>query len=268
MLERGDLHVLRLALVDAEQRAPDLAPDRIARVRPERRALTEGDEVARGAGRADELGHEPRLAHPRLSGDADDATLPLQRLVEGRGERLQLGATADELELVAPLPSRPRIALTSEKAVTSWVLPFTLSSGSGSHVNESPACSRTAPVAYTSPGGAVDINRAARFTASPRQVNVPAHRVSVRAGPQAAGRDPDLDVGHVGDAVERAKLERGGDRACRIVLVGVRRTEHRIEVGALVAERQLKRLPPNPVSTRWARRTKSLSLAAASSSAS
>ena len=52
--------------------------------------------------------------------------------------------------------------------------------------------------------------------------------------------DPDLDVAGVGRLVEVAQLERRRRRPGGVVLVGDRRPEDAVEVGALVAERQLE----------------------------
>ena len=63
----------------SEQAPPDLAPDEVARVRPERLALAERDEEAAPAGDPDELGDEARLAHAGLGGDADDPPVARDR---------------------------------------------------------------------------------------------------------------------------------------------------------------------------------------------
>ena len=91
----------------AEQAAPDLAPDEVARVRAERLALAERDEEAAPARDPDELRDQPRLAHAGVGRDADDPPVAGDRqLAAPSSRRGQLVAPADEVELVAGLAAR------------------------------------------------------------------------------------------------------------------------------------------------------------------
>ena len=67
-----------------------------------------------------------------------------------------------------------------------------------------------------------------------------AHRVAVGAAARPPMGDADLDVARRGRLVEVAQLEDGRRRPGRVVLVGDRRAEHAVQVGALVTERQLQ----------------------------
>ena len=71
------------------------------------------------------------------------------------------------------------------------------------------------------------------------------------------------------DFVEVAQLERGSRGARRVVLVGERRPEDAVQVGALVTERQLQEVAAVRRRTiRCAARTNSSSFSIASSSSS
>ncbi len=67
-----------------------------------------------------------------------------------------------------------------------------------------------------------------------------AHLVAVGAAAQAALAHPDLDLARGGGLLEVAQLERRGRRPGRVVLVRQRRAEHAVQVGALVAQRELQ----------------------------
>ena len=58
------------------------------------------------------------------------------------------------------------------KACTGSFLPFTMNGSSATALNATDDASRTGPVARICPGTAIDITRAARFTASPITVYV------------------------------------------------------------------------------------------------
>ncbi len=58
--------------------------------------------------------------------------------------------------------------------------------------------------------------------------------------------DPDLDARRVGGPLQVAELEGRGGRARCVVLVGGRRAEDAVQVGALVAERQLEDVAAEP----------------------
>ena len=90
------------------------------------------------------------------------------------------------------------------------------------------------------PAGAADIRRADRFTASPRQTKV--RRIAwpyvpLRRRPRVIPIW--ISVG-VGRPLEVAQLQGRGRGPRGIVLVGDRRAEHPVQVGALVAEGQLQ----------------------------
>ena len=111
-LERGldppTLLGVRVGVLDAEQAPPDLAPDEVARIRAERLALPERDEDAAPPGAPDELRDEARLAHAGFRGDPDDPALSREGGLETLVEGCELGAPADELQLVAdPAPRSP-----------------------------------------------------------------------------------------------------------------------------------------------------------------
>ena len=113
------------------------------------------------------------------------------------------------------------------------------------------------------------MSRAARLTAIAEAHERAPHHVPVGAAAQATVRDPDLDLASGGRALELEDLERRCGRARRVVLVRERRAEDRVEVGALVAERELQEVAAVGRRRRAAtRRTKSSSFAIASSSES
>ena len=89
------------------------------------------------------------------------------------------------------------------------------------------------------PGGEID-----RVTEAAER---PAHRMAVGAAAQPSVGDPDLDLLRSGDAFELAELQRGRGGARGVVLVRPRGAEDRVEVGALVAERELERVPAEVV---------------------
>ena len=66
------------------------------------------------------------------------------------------------------------------------------------------------------------------------------HRVAIGAAAEAARGEADLQICGGRDLVERSQLERGGHGACTVVLVRMRRAEDAVEVGALVADRDLE----------------------------
>ena len=66
------------------------------------------------------------------------------------------------------------------------------------------------------------------------------HRVAVGAAAGPAVCDADLDLASLRDPVELEDLQSRRHRARGVVLVGVRGAEHRVQVGALVAEGQLE----------------------------
>ena len=103
-LDRGRLNILRLAVIDAQQAAPDLLPHRVARVRTEPRAFAKRQHAG-DRHRAHELGDQARLADPGLGHDADRAATPFERVIERHLQCCELGAPPHECELVAALPA-------------------------------------------------------------------------------------------------------------------------------------------------------------------
>ena len=75
----------------------------------------------------------------------------------------------------------------------------------------------------------------------------PPHLVAVRAASEAAVGDADLQVARRGRLREVAQVQGRRRRPRRVVLVGERRPEDAVQVGALVAERQLQDVAAVPV---------------------
>ena len=107
-------------------------------------------------------------------------------------------------------------------------------------MKDSPASSFADSATYTLAGRSVGHQARSQVDGVAQAHERAPHRVAVGAAPQAAVRDPDLQIRDRGDAVERAQIERGRCRARAVVLVRVRRAEHGVEVGALVADRHLE----------------------------
>ena len=93
--ERAHLLRLRQLVVDAQEPAPDLAPDPVAR-RAVGLALAEGDEVPASPGPSNELCDQPRLSHPGLGGDPDHATTAFARAGEALLQGLELRRASDD----------------------------------------------------------------------------------------------------------------------------------------------------------------------------
>ncbi len=219
-LDPSTLLVVRVGVLDAEQAPPDLAPDEVARVRAERLALPEGDEHAAPPGAPDELRDEARLAHAGFRGDPDDPALAREGGLETLVERGELRAPADELQLVAD--PAPRGALEGAGQLVR-------------HDRPVPALDRQVRQAFPQEcvtGQVVqlvaddDAPRGRRRHQPRRQVHRvaeaderAAHGVPVRAAPEPAVGDADLDVAGVGRAFQVAQLQAGRSRSRRVVLV-------------------------------------------------
>ena len=226
-----------------EQAPPDLAPDEVARVRPERLALAERDEEAAPARDPDELrdqaatcpcrrrprsrrsARRPRSSPPaRASSVASSSRRPTRSssiagLAAGRAfERAGQGVGDDRRRLALDGQGRER-------------LPDERLAGLAADV-------------------VLDVDRAdrrrstsagpTRFTASPRQTNV--RRIAwpyvpLRSRPWAIP----IWMSRASVVCSRSRSSSAAaDGPGGVVLVGDRRPEHAVEVGALVAERQLE----------------------------
>ena len=210
-------------------------------MRAERRALAEGDEAAAGADATDELGDQPRLAEARVGADADGVAAALDCAVERRGQGGELGAAPEDVELVAPAAPRDVAAAPGERV-----------DGDGLGLALQLERRQRLPgerVARQPFRKAADVDAARRRLRHQPRCEVdrvaeaderPPLRVAVGAAAEAAGGDADLQVRGGGDLVESSELERGGHGARAVVLVRVRRAEDGVEVGALVADRDLE----------------------------
>ncbi len=166
-----------------------------------------------------------------------------ERLVELRADRVELRPAADDRQLGARAAAR-RVPLRAGQREHRHRLGLAL------HVIGA-SCSQVKMLA----GGAahrfrnVDPARRRVRHETRREVDRVAEAgeglpplVAVGAAAQPAVRDSDLDAGDRGRRLELAQLERGGRRARGVVLVRERRAEHRVQVGALVAERQVEEI--------------------------
>ena len=133
-----------------------------------------------------QLGDEPGLADARLAGEVDDDAAPGPDLCRCRVQLGQLGLPADQRQVVGVLARLPqhrpdaggvdrlRLALDGERRQLLALEPV-LDAAS------------TAAVASSCPGAALDITRAARFTASPL-----IEYVRRNAGPKSPANTPPL----------------------------------------------------------------------------
>ncbi len=242
-LQRADLRSLGQVVVKAKQRRPDRAPDEIAGVRTVRLALADGDDTAPPRSDPGEFGRQTRLPHARLGRDADDAAATSERLVELRTDRVEFRPAADDREVGAGRRARC-VPLRAGQRKHGHRLGLALDRHRGQRV----------PVEHVAGGaphrfGDIDLARR-RIRHQPRREvdgiaetgeRLPAP-VAVRAAAQPSVRDPDLDARRRRRRFEVAQLERCGCCARRVVLVRLRRAEHRRQIRALVAERQVQQV--------------------------
>ncbi len=166
------------------------------------------------------LGH-PGLEQSQLPLAADEAELEPGLAARGTLERAVQRPDLDRVGLALELEVR--------KALPDEGLARSLADGAG-HVDPLPRGRGHQP------SGEVDGVAQAHERA--------AHLVAVGAAAQAALAHPDLDLAGRGGLLEVTQLEGRGRRPGRVVLVRQWRPEHAVEVGALVAQRELEDVAP------------------------
>ncbi len=235
---------LGVVVLEAQQAAPDLTPGEVGGVAAVGLALPERDEHAPAARGADELRDQAGLAHAGLGGDPQHAAPLRERVGQPGVEPGELRAAPHEAQLVAGLA--PRHAL--QRAVERPRL-----HGCGlaldAEVRQSLPDERVTGRLADRRGG-VDpavgrgrhepcrkVHRIAQADEGPPQL------VAVGAAAQPAVRQADLDLARRGRALEVSQGQRGGRGPGRVVLVREWRAEDPVQVGALVAQRELEQVP-------------------------
>ena len=119
------------------------------------------------------------------------------------------------------------------KACTGCFLPFTMNGSSATVLNATDDASRTGPVARICPGTAIDITRAARFTASPITVYVRRY-----AGPMSPAKTGPLFTPiRTGTVVSASMIDAEREQHPALVVPeGVRRTGHEDDLPAVVVD--------------------------------
>ena len=241
-LERAQLLRLRQLVVEPEQPAPDLAPDPVAR-RAVGLALAEGDGYPRRRARRTNSAMSRDLPMPASAAMPTTEPLPSRARTKAPPARR----------------ARPRVRRSAGRTARGAAAPATrareLEDGDGrlpaldGHLGQAlPLEAVAGRVVHgagrrrSCPGGAFDISRAARLTGRRGTRTCGAWRA--RTCRCARGRARSRSGCSLRRVVrlELAELERGGGRARGIVLVRERRTEDRVQVGALVAQRQLEQV--------------------------
>ena len=215
--------MLRTVVVDAQHAPPDLAPNAVTRVRSERLTLTERDERGLVSRPTHEFGEEPRLPETRLCRDSDDASTAASRLSEPGLERLELGLTADDRQLIPRLTSHAAARNRRQRADGDRSrLAFHLQV-----VEPLP----DEPLARKLPDRLLDEDSSRRslrhqpcgevHSVSETDERSP-HYMPVRAASEPAIRDADLDLGRLGRLLEPRYLEsrRRGPRGVVLVRKG------------------------------------------------
>ena len=240
-LERRHLLLAGVALLEAKQPAPDLAPHEVRRLGAVGLALAERHDLPAAADVAHELGDEARLAHAGLGGDPDDASPAGGGLLEQPLQRCELGTPPDEPQLEPGLAPRcPLERAAKVPDLDRGCLAF------HRHVRKASPDERVASC-LAEVAAHVDLSRGGARHEACREVHRVAqaheratHLVPVGTGAQPALGQPDLDAPGRGAPLEVSQLQRGCRGAGSIILVRERRTEHAVQVGALVAEGQLE----------------------------
>ncbi|HUH92076.1 MAG TPA: hypothetical protein VL742_02880 [Casimicrobiaceae bacterium] len=191
-----------------------------------------------------DLGHQPRLANAGFARDGDDRAAAVQHCLEPVHHRGELGGATDQGGLVG-------------------------GGGTGCRSRRSYQRVHGYPVRLAFQGDGrerfPDEGLADRSVHRFRDIDLPGQRfrhqprgevygvaqtgerepplVAVGTAAQTPMGDADPDAGGRGGGRQRPQRQRGVSGAGRVVLVGDRRAEHRVEVRPLVAERQLQQVP-------------------------